>query len=434
MEVDYTNRKIFCIAPWSTMQVLPTGEANLCCLSPSDKVIGNITDTSIGEVWNGDKMKEIRMKILNDEPIPEYCSRCYQKEAEGFSSLRNGLNSKYAESLKPVVESTNSDGSLDEVTLKHWDFRFSNICNFACRTCGPGFSTKWINDYKKVYDAAPVETLVALAQRADSPLLSELKQMVGAMESLHLAGGEPLITEAHYHLLDMLLETGAKGKDIQYSTNFSITNFKKKSIFDYWEELCKSNKLRISISVDGVNEVFNYARYPGNFDEVIANIQELKSRNIQNLEYYIHPTVSILTVFDLPRLHRYFLENDLFHWFKMEHRGDLVADKFYDHYTQDFMINVLIYPNHYAITNLPNCVKDEVKVVYGEHIKYLNSIGLDSSGFQKVLDSMYSAEPDPKSQEHFRDLTRRLDTVRNSSFAEAIPQLKDFYERRTFDF
>ena len=27
--------------------------------------------------------------------------------------------------------------------MRYFDIRFSNICNFKCRTCGSGFSTQW---------------------------------------------------------------------------------------------------------------------------------------------------------------------------------------------------------------------------------------------------------------------------------------------------
>lgn len=429
MEIDYKSRKTFCIAPWSTLQVLPNGDVNLCCLSPSDKVIGNITETSISEVWNGEKMKEIRKNFLNDVPQPEYCGRCYQKEADGFTSLRNGLNANYAERLKQEVENTNEDGSTDKVTLKHWDFRFSNICNFACRTCGPGFSTKWVNDFRRLYgesDILGASTLISIAQDRDDPLLDELAKMINEMESIHLAGGEPLMMEAHYHLLDTLIREKAEGKNIQYSTNLSTLDFKKKSIFDYWEELCKNNTLRLSISIDGVDDVFNYSRFPGVFSEVIENVQELKARNIKNLQYYFHPTVSIFTVFDLPRLHRYLLDNNLFYWFDTKFQDHLLLDQQYDHYALDFMINVLIYPNHYAISNLPDNLKTEVKALYDEHIEYLNSRKIDSSGFVKVLENMFSSPANIDEQKRFWELTRKLDNIRGQDIYAAVPQMARF--------
>ena len=29
------------------------------------------------------------------------------------------------------------------------DFRFGNVCNFRCRTCGPMASTSWIKEFKE---------------------------------------------------------------------------------------------------------------------------------------------------------------------------------------------------------------------------------------------------------------------------------------------
>ena len=35
---------------------------------------------------------------------------------------------------------TQEDGGIEEFKMKYMDIRFSNLCNFKCRSCGPGCS------------------------------------------------------------------------------------------------------------------------------------------------------------------------------------------------------------------------------------------------------------------------------------------------------
>ena len=34
-------------------------------------------------------------------------------------------------------------GRIIKFRMRYFDIRFSNICNFKCRTCGSAFSSQW---------------------------------------------------------------------------------------------------------------------------------------------------------------------------------------------------------------------------------------------------------------------------------------------------
>ena len=44
---------------------------------------------------------------------------------------------------------THKDGHVDEMKMRYFDIRFSNICNFKCRSCGSEFSSQWALEDKK---------------------------------------------------------------------------------------------------------------------------------------------------------------------------------------------------------------------------------------------------------------------------------------------
>jgi len=39
-------------------------------------VVGNIQNETISEIWNGKKIKELRLKFFTPEFLPEVCQKC----------------------------------------------------------------------------------------------------------------------------------------------------------------------------------------------------------------------------------------------------------------------------------------------------------------------------------------------------------------------
>ena len=128
------DNKHFCILPWIHMHIWPNGVTYPCCLATNDFVLGNTNESSFEELWNSKRMRMLRKNILADRPTTG-CSRCYEHEEQGSRSMRQNMNKDY-EHFNERTKLTNDDGSVDNVFMAYMDIRFSNICNFKCRTCG----------------------------------------------------------------------------------------------------------------------------------------------------------------------------------------------------------------------------------------------------------------------------------------------------------
>ena len=74
------------------------------------------------------------------------CKRCFDSERSSGTSNRTNHNKYFKSKLAEIPVITAPDGFVEKVDLKYWDFRFSNLCNYKCRTCGPEFSSSWIPD------------------------------------------------------------------------------------------------------------------------------------------------------------------------------------------------------------------------------------------------------------------------------------------------
>ena len=65
-----------------------------CCFSFDPYPVGDLNKQSLKEVFNGDKMKELRVRMLNNKKSRE-CMKCYDQEKSGFFSLRLSSNKHF---------------------------------------------------------------------------------------------------------------------------------------------------------------------------------------------------------------------------------------------------------------------------------------------------------------------------------------------------
>ena len=56
------------------------------------------------------------------------------------------------------------------------------------------------------------------------------------VESIYFAGGEPLIMNEHYVILDNLKKYNRTDVKISYNTNFMNLFFKKTPVWDFWNK------------------------------------------------------------------------------------------------------------------------------------------------------------------------------------------------------
>jgi organic radical activating enzyme len=127
------------------------------------------------------------------------------------------------------------------------------------------------------------------------------------VEEIYFAGGEPLIMEEHYQLIEELEKRKLYHILLRYNTNFSILNFKSKSILETWN---KFKNVHVSASIDGSFTLGEKIREGFNWNQFIEN----RNKMIQicpDIYFEITPTVSTLNIENIPKLHQYLVNNNL---------------------------------------------------------------------------------------------------------------------------
>ena len=397
------DSETFCMLPWMHLHAYPDGRAYPCCFAFDPYPVGDLNKQSLKEVFNGDKMKEMRVRMLNNKKSRE-CMKCYDQEKSGFFSLRLSSNKHFGHNV-PLVHNTLPDGTADFV-MKYWDIRFSNLCNMACRSCGTWFSSNWYEDHKKLTGAPPNHAKIMKAGRSGNDIWEQLLEQFDHVEQFYFAGGEPIIMEEHLRILKELDKRKMYHVRLIYNTNFSKSKFKGTDIFELWN---KFDSVSIGASLDAMGPRAELMRKGTVWEETVANRKRMLEVCPQ-VDFYISATVGLSNCLHATDFHKDWVEQGLIK-------------------PQDFNFNLLQYPMWQRMDLLPQNEKERVTAKYNEHIAWLKSqdhLTRASKGFESALDWMNKKDM-TRMLPTFVGETRKYDKIRDENFTDVFPEWKDLF-------
>lgn len=403
-----TESDTFCMMPWVHMHAFPDGRAYPCCLADYWHPVGDLRKSTMQQVWNEQPLRDMRKNMLTEQKSIQ-CTKCYEQEANGFFSMRNDANRNYGHHINET-DLTHSDGNHPEFKLRYWDVRFSNLCNFSCRSCGPIFSSNWYNDHVKLYNRKP-DVLgrdmlrVEYTAGDEDAMLTQMLPHIPYLEQVYFAGGEPLIMKEHYFMLEKLIEHGKTDIRIQYNTNFSELRFKDKHVFEYWKHF---KNVSVGASLDASNERAELMRRGTNWTQTLENRRRMMEE-VPHVDFYISATISAMNVLHVLDFHRQWTELGLIQ-------------------AKDFNVNICQSPDWYRVDILPEQFKHQVVIpAYERHIAWLepqDKLQRATNGFKSVL-NFIQANNRSDLLPRFREEIKKLDDIRNENFWKTFPELNE---------
>tara|TARA_R110000868_G_scaffold281248_5_gene541627 strand:+ start:1432 stop:3126 length:1695 start_codon:yes stop_codon:yes gene_type:complete len=397
-----TKSKTFCMYPWIHLHAWPTGQAYPCCHSEPAGNIGNCRTHTLKELWNSDKQKQIRVDMLQENHNIA-CTRCYEQEKSGFFSGRQSANKHHGHRIN-LVQETKDDGYLERFEMTTWDIRFSNLCNLKCRSCGHIFSSQWYQDQAKIAggDWKEKNTVLNYAGRTELDMWEQLEPHLDYVEQIYFAGGEPLLMEEHYRILEELVQKELFHVKLIYNTNFTHTELKGKSVFEYWR---KFNYVAVGASLDDSGARGEYIRKGTDWSVVEQNRREMM-QVCPKVDFYISPTLSIMNAWHLPDFHRDWIEKGLIK-------------------PQDLNVNILQDPPHYRIDIAPAEYKARLLTKFTDHINWLQDqdpLQRATIGFESAIKFMMATDNTQLIDTFWRK-THELDNIRRENILDVIPEL-----------
>lgn len=394
----------FCMMPFIHMYLNTDGNVLPCCTAQYGLPLGNVRTHTIKEIWNNESYKEIRKKIVNGEQIP-HCKNCYlhDRESTGTNSFRHWANRDFAEFVD-VLDYMEPDGTMKEMPLKYFDIRFSNTCNYKCRTCGDLFSTSWAQENKKFVDSN--RPTVIHVSNNDPGLLEQFKPYLPDMHVVYFAGGEPLITPEHYECLEYLIEKKSTKMLLRYNSNMSVLRYKDKNVIDLWN---KFDKVDLYASIDSWGSRAEYIRSGTDWKQVVDNLRKIKIE-APHVNIQFNSVISLMNVVTVTE----FL--------------DVMANEgFYDVYKSRPTLYRAITPEQLTMRVLDKETKELAK----DNINtWLKKFVTSPSNVEYALRDIISYIDEDHS--HLKNAAKvHIDTFdkrRNESFIETFPELKRWYE------
>lgn len=395
------KQDIFCIMPWVHLHVTQYGTVTPCCQAPwqEEKAFGNINKESIHLIWNGDKIAEFRKNMLKNRP-DERCKQCYIKEEQGFTSLRQITNKKYRHHYGLC-----KTGTTQPV---YFDIRFNNSCNLRCRMCGPWSSSSWHKEAVLLGMRDESTKPLTYAFKNSASFFEELAPLLEQTEEFYFAGGEPLVMQEHYTILEELISRNKTEVMLTYNTNFSSFTYKNYNVLELWKRFKKVN---ISASLDAEGQRGELLRKNLIWDEVIKNRKLLLE--FQNLEFTVSPTINSYNLLHLPDFHKSWVNQGLIK-------------------AEDFIPTLLINPAELNVVNLPQWYKLEAVNKYQEHIGWITTSDVKNlekyeymlQQFRNVIVVLQSENVASSTLDSFVDHIKKLDALRKEETFDIFSELK----------
>jgi len=303
-----------CLAPWVHTYLSPVTERRLCCASrePAQSFTQYIdtdagdnvyTPQSLDEYWNSERIRRVRRDMMNNI-VPAECEVC-DKKLLNTDVYRDYFGHLFAHKYPEVVASTDETGYT---TMKpvSWDYRFSNLCNFKCRMCGPMLSSSWETEARKAGKIEPwMEPAVKkqISNYQDTQIEAEFSQAVEEhrIEEIYWVGGEPLMYEQHWRYMQRIIELGdGPGLYARYNTNLSRIDYQGVNLYN--DILDKIRDWQICASLDGVGEVGEYIRTGLKYDEWLENFKQglghARNRRMMRIDF----TLTTPGLFEVPEI------------------------------------------------------------------------------------------------------------------------------------
>ena len=255
-----------CVLPYSVhhMQIEFDGQRDVakqkttlrnscCCNLESDHQLDSLESSA-------DLAIDVKQSMQLGQVNPR-CYRCHDSEKQtGTSERTMALLSMPPALLETFVNTL----QVPEFTIR---IKFSNLCNLACRSCSPTFSSRYAQTHQLT---VPVDLSKDIGSSPDNWnfITSSIVKYLSIYQTINitLLGGESTIQPGAIKLLQWIKEQDlCERVCLDITTNMTVANtsvINKLSLF---------KKIHISASIDSVDENFEYVRWPAQFQTVVNN-------------------------------------------------------------------------------------------------------------------------------------------------------------------
>lgn len=374
-----------CKKLWNHLYIGTDHNINPCCVADIRFPLGNITKNTVEEIIDSDYAKSLRQHMIDGYQI-KACKICYDREDNNIKSFREEFNAT----------------TVERMPTESLDIRLNNICNFKCRMCSDYYSSSIQNESKLIYgkNYNGFKKVKSKIERQNA-LQKVLPFINKYNKSIYFAGGEPLIMDEHYSILDTLIDNNLTNVKLIYNTNLSNLTYKNFDILKLWKNF---KQVELGISVDASNDIAEYLRHGTIWNDLVKNINQVK-KQVPHVRCKVTSTAGFLNVKNLIELQKKWIQSNYFT-------------------VDDFSVSIM--HGYLNVAVLPDYHKNTLKKYIINHISFLGKTPL-AEDWNYVLHYMINNDFSYLLDE-FRTRMKTLDAHRQESFLKTFPEFSDLYQ------
>ena len=429
----------FCMAKWHhTTIYLQTGETHSCYHPAPHSIPLDELQTNPSALHNTNQKKHERLSMLNGEK-PSGCNYCWNIEAMGDEYISD-RKERNASIYTPERYKQIKEGDWDQnINPQYIEISFGNECNFKCGYCHPKHSSSY---HKEIKDHGPYTMVKNHRNDIDwfKVYEEETNPYVEAwwkwwptvsktLTILRITGGEPLLQQSTWRLLDDLEQNPLPNLELNINSNFGVKPILIERLVEKVNRLISIGAIKdfkIFTSVDTWGPAAEYIRTGLDLTVWEKNLDTYLTKT--NLPVTFMITFNILTVTNFTSLLEKILK-----W-RVKYNG------FEQNKWQRIRFDTpfLKEPLQYDMNLLP---KDEFMPYMKSHLDFIlanlddkNRSKFSELEYEKFLrvvkymeSSIYTPEKLKEGKRDFFNWFAEYDRRRGTDFRKTFPELEDFY-------
>jgi sulfatase maturation enzyme AslB (radical SAM superfamily) len=258
---------------------------------------------------------------------------------------------------------------------------------------------------QKNYD--PKHPIVIHADDGKGDLLREVLQQVEHIDLAYFAGGEPLITDEHYTILEEMIRLGRTDITLRYNTNASNIKYKKHDVLELWKHF---KKIELSCSIDHYGERAEWLRHGTDWGKVESNL--LTFRELDYVVFQMNTVFSIFNYSTIGEFYQYLKDKNIVR------REDWYHSLY-----------LAVHPNYYCAKSLPKELKE---VAAQKALAWAEANKDDGTSLSRLVTDAVNFASDshdwPKVKDQFLMHTGSIDRIREENFWKTFPELNKLQE------
>ena len=429
----------FCMAKWHhTTIYLQTGETHSCYHPRPHKIPLDEIAIDPSALHNTSQKKMERLEMLNGEK-PSGCQYCWNIESMGDD---------YVSDRKERNSTIYTPDRFDEIKTGPWDqninpeyieISFGNECNFKCGYCHPKHSSAY---HKEIKNFGPYDMVknhrgdinwFKVYEEETNPYVEAWwkwwPEVRKTLNILRITGGEPLLQQSTWRLLDDLDKNPLPDLELNINSNFGVKPILIERLAERASNLVNSKKIKdfkIFTSIDTWGKPAEYIRTGLNLESCEQNFETYMQKTSLPITFMI--TFNILSVPNFQTLLQKILQwrkkhNNVFKSREQRIRFDTPYLKEPLQYDMNILPKAEFMP--YMYKNL-EFIKSNI---YDRSTEYFTN--LEYEKFRRVVDYMettvYSDDKLKEGRKDFYNWFTEYDRRRGTDFASTFPELVDFY-------